>query len=335
LPCNQTCRRRISRWGIIIIGHRDYQAALDEFAIAQKGMPNSAEVLAAIGYVHRRQGDWTGAIERLKQAMVIDPRDSLLPREIANSYMSRRRYEEAAKFAAQALAIAPDDMETMQHRVMSEAFRGDLPAALQLMAGIPPAKDPQGSASLLRFKLAMFQRQPDAALAAIAHAPEWLITRFEHSSTPVELLRGQALAFKGDTAAARDQFLRAETKLKELLTNPQKAADANSYLALTYAGLGDKAAALQAGNAAVDSLPLSRDATVGAFYLDRLAKTEAQVGETSSALEHIDRLLSFSAGAAISVASLQIDPAWDAIRQDPRFQALLRKYGASTKDSLR
>ena len=313
--------------------HRDYKAALDEFAIAQKGMPNSAEVLAAIGYVHRRQGDWDGGIERLKQAMVLDPRDSLLPREIANSYMARRRYDEAATFSAQALAIAPGDLETIEQRVTGEAFRGDLAAAWQFVAAIPPDKDPQGSVSHLRFKLAMLQRQPDGALTALAHAPEWLITRFEHSSAPIELLRGQALKLKGDTVAARAQFLSAETKLKELRKNPQKAADANSYLAVTYAGLGDKEAALQAGRSAVDSLPISRDVTVGAFYLDRLARAEAGVGEVQSAIEHIDQLMSTSAGAAISVATLRIDPVWDPIRQDTRFQALVTKYGVSTKDS--
>ncbi|HEY2711633.1 MAG TPA: hypothetical protein VGI60_03895 [Chthoniobacterales bacterium] len=313
--------------------HRDYKAALDEFAIAEKGMPNSAEVLAAIGYVHRRQGDWEGGIDRLKKAMVIDPRDSLLRREIANSYMSRRRYDEAAIFSAQALAIAPDDMETIEQRAASEAFRGNLEAARQFITSIPPDKDPQGAVSHLRFKLAILQRQPEAALSAIAHAPEWLTTRFEHSSAPIELLRGQALKLKGDTAAARTQFLNAEAKLKGLLSNPETAADANSYLALTYAELGDKEAALQAGRAAVQSLPVSRDATVGSFYLDRLARAEAQVGETQSAIEHIDRLLSASAGATISVATLRIDPAWDPIRQDPRFQALLTKYATPTKDS--
>jgi serine/threonine-protein kinase len=179
----------------------------------------------------------------------------------------------------------------------------------------------------------MLQREPEAALSAIAHAPEWLVTRFEHSSAPIELLRGQALKLKGDTAAARAQFLNAKAKLTDLLANPEKAADANSYLAVTYAGLGDKEAALQAGRSAVESLPISRDATVGSFYLDRLARAEAQVGETHSAIEHIDQLLSSAAGAAISVATLRIDPAWDPIRQDPGFQALLTKYGASTRDS--
>jgi serine/threonine-protein kinase len=162
-----------------------------------------------------------------------------------------------------------------------------------------------------------------------------LITRFEHSSAPIELLRGQALKLKGDAAAAHAQFLNAEAKLRELLANPEKAADANSYLAITYAGLGDKEAALRAGRSAVESLPISRDATVGAFYLDRLARAEAQVGETQSALKHIDQLLSSAAGAAISVATVRIDPAWDPIRQEPGFQTLLTKYGAATRDSSR
>ena len=75
--------------------HRDYPAALREFDIARANLPNDAEVVAAIGYVHRRQGLADRGVPELERAMVLDPRDSLLPREIANSYTALRRYAEA------------------------------------------------------------------------------------------------------------------------------------------------------------------------------------------------------------------------------------------------
>ncbi|MEO7166892.1 MAG: hypothetical protein ABI016_07630, partial [Chthoniobacterales bacterium] len=66
-------------------GHRAYEEALREFGLAQASMPNNADVMAAIGYVRRRQGGVTRGIPEMQQAMVLDPRDSTLPREIANS----------------------------------------------------------------------------------------------------------------------------------------------------------------------------------------------------------------------------------------------------------
>jgi serine/threonine-protein kinase len=59
--------------------------------------------------------------------------------------------------------------------------------------------------------------------------------------------------------------------------------------------------------------------------------TEAQVGEKDSALTHIEQALAAPVGHALSVASLRFDPRWNPIRDDPRFKALLTKYGVDGK----
>ena len=316
-------------------GHRDYAAALREFAIAQASLPNDAEVVAAIGYVHRRQGIADRGVPEIQQAMVLDPRNSLLPREVANSYTALRRYAEADAAYARSLAIFPGDIEAQEQRAASMMYSGDTEAAARILEAIPADTDPQGSVSLLRYKLAMTTRQPDAALAAIAHAPDWLMTRWEHSLAPLSLLRGETLALKGEVDAAHAAFLEAEKELQSLLDKPHKLADAQSYLGLVYAGLGQKEAALKSARAAVDLLPMSRDVIVGAFYSERLARVEARVGETQSAVDHLDQLLSSSGGETVSIATLRIDPVWDPIRDDPRFKALLAKHAVSEKSAAR
>jgi TolB-like protein/Flp pilus assembly protein TadD len=302
--------------------HRDYAAALREFATAQASLPNDAEVMAAIGYVHRRQGDTARGVPEIKRAMSLDPRNSLLPREVANSYTALRRYPEADAAYARSLAIFPGDIEAQEQRAASLMYSGDMEAAARILAAISADTDPQGSVSLLRYKLAMTTRQPDAALAAIAHSPDWLMTRWEHSLAPLSLLQAQAWALKGETEPARAAFLKAEQELQTLLDKPHELADAQSYLGLVYAGLGQKEAALKAARAAVDLLSMSRDVIVGAFYLERLARVEAQVGETQSAIKHLEQLLSSAGGETVSIATLRIDPVWDPIRKDPGFQKL-------------
>jgi TolB-like protein/Tfp pilus assembly protein PilF len=305
-------------------GHRDYPAALSEFAVARASLPNNPEVLAAIGYVVRRQGDPTFGIPEMQQASLLDPRNSLLPREIADSYVALRRYDEADYAFARSLAVFPGDIEAQVQRVTGRIYSGDIESAERMLAAIPAEMDPQGTVSLMRFRLQMLLRRPDAALTAVANAPPWLLGRFEHSAVPLALLRGQALAMKGDSSASRAALLEAVQLLQEARKNPVTEVDALSHLGLAYAGLGQKQAALESGRAAVARLPLSRDSIVGAYNLERLARVEAQTGETGAAIGHLQQLLGAAAGETLSVATLRIDPVWDPLRKDARFLALLR-----------
>lgn len=306
-------------------GSRDYAPALTEFAAARAVLPNNADALAAIGYVKRRQGDAGGGIAELEAASQLDPRNSLLLREIANSLTMQRRYGADDAMYARSLVVFPGDTEARVQRATALMMRGDTTSAARELAEVPPDIDPQGSVSLARFRLQMLLRKPDAALAVLAHAPEWLIARFEHSVVPVASLRGQAWLLHGDIAAARTQFEEAERLLRDAMKNPVTATDASSHLGIVYAGLGRRQAALDAARLAVKEIPLSRDPMVGAYNLDRLARTEAQVGDIDAAVGHLRQLLAAPAGSVVAVPILRIDPAWDPIRDDPRFQALLVK----------
>jgi len=303
-------------------GRRDYDAALAQFDEARKTLPNSANVLTAIAFVHRRLGKMEQALDELKQSAALNPRDNLLPREIGSTFVYMRRYAEANPFYDRALALIPDDFETQVYRVTMLQMIGDFDAASRALGTIPADVDPQGSVSFARWQLAMAMHQPDAALAALEHAPTWLLSIWPNSREPVALLRAEALVQKGEVAGARAAFLEAQQALEGLLSNPRAQADAQSYLALVYAGLGQKEAALESGRRATENLPASRDVIVGGSYLTQLAMAEAQVGEKESALNHIEQLLAIPAGHAISLASLRVDPMWDPLRNDPRFQKL-------------
>jgi tetratricopeptide (TPR) repeat protein len=172
----------------------------------------------------------------------------------------------------------------------------------------------------------MAQRQPDAAMVAIANAPPWLLDGENNLRIPTVLLRGQALALKGESEPARLAFLDAQRTLEGLPHESQDQAGTQSSLAFAYAGLGHTQAARAAARRATGLLPISQDGLDGPFYLVQLAKIEAQAGATDAALKHIEQLLAMPAGNEISAASLRTDPAWDPLRKDPRLQKLLEEH---------
>ena len=307
-------------------GHRDYAPALTEFATARARRPNDTEVIAAIAFVYRRQGKMLQAIDELQQAAVLDPRDTRQPSHLCDTLVYLRRYTEAETACDRSLALAPENIQADIIRAQALQMRGDLDGSSRALAAIPADYDPQGSVSLARFDLAMAMRQPDAALAAVVKAPTWLQDGANNVLVPVMLLRGRALARKGESGPARAAFLAAQQALQGLPRESQAQAGAVSNLSIVYAGLGQKDAALAAARRATELLPRSQDMLDGTFYLARLAKIEAQVGETESALKHIEQLIAAPAGYEVSAASLRTDPVWDPLRKDPRFQALLAAH---------
>ena len=312
-------------------GRRDYDAALAEFDKARKTLPNSANVLTAIAFVHRRQGKMEQALDEFQQSAALSPRDNLLAREIGSTFVYMRRYAEANSAYDRALAMVPDDVETQVARATMLQTSGDLDAASRTLAMIPAAADPDGWVSYARWQLALVRHQPDAALATLEHAPAWLVNHWPNTRAPVALLRAQALAQKGEAGPARAAFLEAQQALEGLLDKPRTQAEAQSYLALVYAGLGQKEAALESGRRATETLPYSRDDMIGGFYLAQLAMVEAQVGEKQSALNHIEQLLAIPVGHVLSRASLLLDPVWDPLRSDPRFETLVQKVVGEKK----
>jgi TolB-like protein/Tfp pilus assembly protein PilF len=301
---------------------RDYDAALAELDKARKTLPNSANVLTAIAFVHRRQGKMEQALDEFQQSAALSPRDNLLAREIGSTFVYMRRYAEANSTYDRALAMVPDDVETQVARATMLQTSGDLDAASRTLAMIPAAADPDGWVSYARWQLALVRHQPDAALATLEHAPAWLVNHWPNTRAPVALLRAQALVQKGEAGLARAAFLEAQQALEGLLDKPRTQAGAQSYLAFVYAGLGQKEAALESGRHATETLPYSRDDMIGGFYLAQLAMVEAQLDEKQSALNHIEQLLSIPVGHVLSRASLRLDPVWDPLRNEPRFQKL-------------
>jgi len=129
-----------------------------------------------------------------------------------------------------------------------------------------------------------------------------------------------------DEPGARAAFLKAKSIAEEKLKRNPDSEDAHIQLAKVLAFLGEKDAALAEAQQASELLPASKDAFGGPEIMEGVAQVHAILGDSGQTIEILDGLLSRPSG--VTVQSLKINPIWDPLRDDPRFQALIEKYGA-------
>jgi serine/threonine-protein kinase len=124
---------------------------------------------------------------------------------------------------------------------------------------------------------------------------------------------------------ARAAFLKAKDLIEAKLKPSPDAADIHIQLARVLAYLGQKDAALAEAERATELLPASKDAFGGPEIAAGVAEVHAILGDNGRAIEILDGLL--SRPSFVTVQGLKVNPIWDPLRNDPRFQALLNKYG--------
>jgi len=303
--------------------HHDYATARDHFELALGQSPSNVDAIAALAYIERRQGQWPAALAGLRHAMELDNQNPRRHFEVAVTLTEMRRYDEADQQLAQTLALEPRDYTAMAYRVRMLLIADKPAAAREALANIPAGVDPLGAVSALRFESAWLAHDPRGALAALDGAPAWVMDARLQYTVPVELLRGRASSGAGDAQAAARDFAHARDELQEALAKQPDAPTLWGALGLAQSGLGDDAAAIRAGQRAVQLLPLSKDAFYGTVHALALAQIYSAAGDSRQAVKLLRELLAIPSGGAVSPALLRTNPTWDPIRKTPAFQALV------------
>jgi TolB-like protein/Tfp pilus assembly protein PilF len=310
-------------------GHLDYDRALAETRTALRLRPEYPEGIALQAFVHRRAGRVDDSARLLARVVAVDSGSADMWHNLAETYWLLRRYPEADRAFERALALNPRwGLEYSCRAEVHVCQSGDIGKAREMMARAQAGPDLLQADSVAErlVEFDFLERRYDQALARLrsleikAFSSQW-------SYAPLPFVAGVALHLKGDSRGARESYQLAlkdvERELKERPDDPRLF----STLGRIHAGLGHRDEALRAARAAVDMMPISREAYRGAFRAEDLARVHALVGEPDTAIELLEGLLAMPSRLCASV--VRLDPAWDALRSHPRFQALLRKHGVS------
>jgi TolB-like protein/Tfp pilus assembly protein PilF len=299
-------------------GPYDYAGALAEFQQAERGLPNSADVIEAIAALQRRLGHWDEAIAEQRRLVELDPRSIHAAWSLATTYRMLRRFPEALATVDRVLAWDPTKGSLLSTKAEVFLATGNLQAAESILLA-NPTLDPT-----LRAGPPLFQRRYAAAIEILSKA---LATETDRDARSIQkLLLGLSQQRAGDVAAARATYQDAAQDLKHQLETA--AADSfaagltHAFLGEAYAGLGEAASAIVEAQKGMAIHPTSKDPVEGPLEEETMGRIYALLGDADHAIPILERLLQIPYAFAITPAGLRLDPVWDQIRNDPRFQKL-------------
>ncbi|HEX4641661.1 MAG TPA: tetratricopeptide repeat protein [Chthoniobacterales bacterium] len=298
---------------------RDYDQALVELEKAREQAPNQPLTIQAIGLVKRRQGKLEESIALLLEASQLDPLNQDMWMNLAWSYRGMRRFGDAHAMLDRAYAIAPNDQVIVARKVNTCLAQGDLATASRLLEPLTLRITDDAYESAVT--LLVFQRRFDEAIAKITadlareESMSPLLTAFVHTTL------GALHIVAGKKDQAEPFLSKAEAELLALRQQGNTSAEVSATLLEIHALLGRRAEVEREVPELIASL--AKDRWRGPSAEADAARAYSSLGARDRALPILERLLVQPYADSLTPALLRLDPVWDPIRDDPRFQKLM------------
>jgi TolB-like protein/class 3 adenylate cyclase/Tfp pilus assembly protein PilF len=303
---------------------RDYDAARRRFEQLLGKWPNNSEILEALGLIVRRQGHWDQSKTYLDRAIALDPLSPVVRQDAIQVRVYTRDFPAALRAIDDALNIWPDDVGLIANKAIVYLQLGELDQAVALLNGLHP-RPADLPAIIAITDQARFRRNYAGAISEL----QWLLQLDQASesagftSSFLNFNLADLRRLSGDSNGAKTNYIQARDQLLAMLKNQPNNADFYYYLALAYCGLGDREAATESAEHAVDLMPVSKDALAGAFMEKARALVEARFGDRDRAIPALARLLKLP--GIVTPTFLRLDPDLDSLRGDPRFEKLCQE----------
>jgi serine/threonine-protein kinase len=313
-------------------GYLDYNRARDELAVALRTLPNNARIFELNGYIDRRQGRWNEALRNLERAVELDPRNDDILFGTGFTYLCARDYKRAREIASRGLALPTknnyarllpawidfhEQADTRPWHAVLEKILAENPAsARDLTRG--------------RFFVGLYERDPVAAERAFATLDYPVMNARGIGAVKFSpaYASGLLTRLKGDPAGAFAAFSGARAQQEKAVREAPDDASKLCFLGLIDASLGQKEEALREGRRAVELLSSTKDALNGTEVLYFYAVICAWTGERDQAIQQLEILAKLPAG--VSYGEIRLDPFWDPLRGDPRFEKIVASLAPIT-----
>jgi serine/threonine protein kinase len=304
-------------------GYHDYDRSRAHLQIARLGLPNSAEALVFPAYIDRSQGRFEQAVQEFKAALELDPHNPGIFLDLGITLFGLRQFREAAEVYQRAVIFAPDQPAFKMQKELCVTFMqtGDDVGLRKAIAELPTTLASDRGVLSVQISIALYERDWMQAKSLLQQAGDKDNGLFGYADLPVPircfsilLARLQGEELSSDFQKIRDQL---DQQLKLSASNPSLL----STLAVVDALLGRNEAAIKEAQDAVEMLPISKDPLAGPGVLANSAVVNAWTGQIDEAFGKLETLVRAPFG--IYYGQLKKDPAWDPLRQDPRFEKLL------------
>ena len=302
----------------------DYQRALATCEAGLRLAPSNVDLLSAAGLAEQSLGRWEAALVRFQRAATLDPRSANATRRVGYTLMMLRRYAGAETATDRAAGLAPTDVTIFHQRVMVSVARGDLDGARRTLRGAPTGIDSTELIAYFAVYEDLWWVLDEAQQRRLLTLPP---SAFDDNRATWGLVRAQVYQHRGQPERARVYADSALPQSEKTVLEAPEEGQAHALFGLTLAYAGRKAEAVREGERGVAIQPMTEDAYLGPYIQQQLARIYLLVGEPEKALDQLEPLLKVP--HTLSPGWLRIDPTWDALRTNPRFQKLIEQNSTS------
>jgi serine/threonine protein kinase/tetratricopeptide (TPR) repeat protein len=308
--------------GVYYNAIRDGEHALEQFAIVRKSQPNHVAAIKLAGYTLRWLGKFEQAVNNFKRVLELNPRDVQLLNHVGYTLRCMGKYAEAERYCDRAISLAPDRPSPYSNKAwLYMNWKGDTDKARGILADALQNFESIENPFVNSFAdLDVFDRDYQGAL-------EWLSLQSDDIDDhtrfiPSALRYAQIYRYMDKKELEKKYYDEARSILEAKIQQYPEDARFHLSLGIAYAGLGRKEDAITEGNLAVKLV--SNYAVIYPFHIEELARIYVMVGQHDEAIEKLEHLMSIP--NPFSIHSLRLDPAWDPLRNHPRFKKLIETY---------
>jgi TolB-like protein/Flp pilus assembly protein TadD len=294
----------------------DFGRAVEQYEQGQRRAPGTS--LVSIAMVEQALGRWESALAHLELADRQNPRSVGGKRVLGMSLLRMRRYPEAHEAIDRALALSPANIDSIEYKAMVFLAQGDLPRARAVIT--------RALENVQQTELVAYFAYYWSLIWVLDDAQRELLLRltpgaFDDDRAQWALALAQASSLKGDAAGVRRYAEEARKAFELQLVSVPENSDRHVELGIALALLGRKEDAIREGTRAVELDPVAKDGYGGPFVQHELARIYIFVGEPEKALDRLEPLLKIP--YILSPGWLAIDPNFDPLRKNARFQKLI------------